>query len=107
MDQETLRHAVDNVRLQLGDIVGDVIDYFKTEMEVVLVEDLGEALPDPMGDELAVGEGRIGGAVHGAEVVFAFGCVEGGAGQFAVGGPQTTPTHYTIEDLEVIGRNLV
>ena len=87
--------------------MGDIVDDFEAEMEVALMEYLSETLPDPVSDQLAIGEGGVGGTVHGAEVVLALRCGEGGAGQFTIGRTQAVTLHNSIEDFQIVSGNLV
>ena len=64
VDAQTGLLSADAVRLHLGDIVADVVDHLDPELPRPSLEDLLERQTNPVGDELAVGEGEVGGGVH-------------------------------------------
>ena len=99
---------VDLVLLELGRVVGDVVDAAHAQLLRAPAEDLGEDLADAVEDHLAVGEGHVRGTIHGCEVVLPFGRGEGRAGQLAVDDLDAELRGHDVQEaLQVVGGHLV
>ena len=73
MDAQPRLAAIDDVRLELGDVVRDFIDSTQADLGCAHAERLFEGLARVVGDDLPVSEGVIDRAPHRAEVAPAFG----------------------------------
>ena len=76
--------ALHRVGLDLGDVVADIVNQFQPQIPGPHLKHLLEGLPHPVGDELPVGKGKVGGPGHGGQVALAFRRSQGGAAELAV-----------------------
>ena len=72
VDAEFFLPAVYLVLFDLGDVMGHVINQLQTQIPGAHLQDLLKALPDPVGDQLPVGKGKIGRGGHGRQILLAF-----------------------------------
>ena len=102
VDDEALLAPTDEVTLDLGHVVADVVDLIHA---LGPAEDPGEDLPHPVGDHLTVGKGVIDGGAHGPVVALAYRRSERSVDQLAVG--KVAGSRGIAHQLDVIGRHLV
>jgi len=71
--------------LELREIVADVVDHTDTEVGRRTLERLLEDVADPVGDDLPVRPGEVGGRAHRGEIFLRLGGRQRGARQLGVG----------------------
>ncbi len=84
VDADLHLFAVHHVLLDLGDVVGHVVNQFQPQVPGAELEDLLEGLPHPVGDQLPVGKGEIGRRRHGPQVLLRLRRGERGAAELPV-----------------------
>jgi hypothetical protein len=72
MNTEVLFFSVDIMGFHFGHVMADVIDGIDTKIARAESEDLLEALPDPVGNDLPVYKSKIGCTGHGGQVFLSF-----------------------------------
>ena len=108
MDADLLREAAaDVVVLELGDVVGDVVDQVQPQRLPGDAEDPGEDLAGLVGEQLAVAPGIVGRRAHRPQVGLPLGAVHRGAGQLPVGEREAVLLGRPLEDAEVVVADLV
>ena len=68
--------TIDGMAFELGRVMGNVIDHVHPEVFGRATEYIGEDLPDPVDNDLAVGKGHIDRAFHGGEIISSLGGIE-------------------------------
>ena len=108
VDADLLRlAAADRVLLELGDVVGDVVDQLHAERFPRLAEDLREDLARLVGQELAVAPGVVGGRAHRAQVGLALRTAHRCTGELRVGQLEAVPFRGVLERRQVVVAHLV
>ena len=106
--QQLAALPVDQVLLQLGGVVGHVVDHAHPQILGRALEHPGEDLADAVEDHLAVGEGHVDGALHGREVGLPLRGAERGAGQLPVVQLDAVLGRHDLQKgLQVVGGHLV
>jgi hypothetical protein len=95
------------VGFDFGHVVGDIVDLKEMVVFDPAGQNLLEAAPDVKRQHLPVGEGVVGCGLHGCQVIPALGAAGRGAHQFAVGQRQAVFSHGLLEEVDVVGANLV
>jgi len=72
VDTYLARLAVHLMSLHFCDIVANVINKIESEFPRPCLKNLLEGLPHPVGDQLTIAEGKIGGTGHSRQVLLAF-----------------------------------
>ncbi len=101
------RCPLDLVSLDLAHIVSDIIDLVQVPVVHLAGQGLFESAPGVVRQHLAVGEGVVGRAAHGCQVVLSFGRIQRRADQLAVGQLDVVAPHSPLEIAHVIRADLV
>ncbi len=78
---QALALSIHIVLLDLGHVVGHIVDQIQLRFREISLKDLSR----PVGDDMPVGPGVVCGADHGSEVIVGLGRAQGGAGKLLVG----------------------
>ena len=95
------------VILELGDVVGDVVDQVHPELLPGLAEKLGEDFTRLVSQELAVAPGIVGRGAHRAQVSLALRAAHRGTGKLRVGKLEAVAFGGVLEGRQVVVANLV
>ncbi len=107
MDTDGHAFALHLVLLDLGHVVGDVVDLVDAGILHLTAQDVVEAAADEMGQQLAIAEGKVGRALHGRQVVLPLRAAEGSADQFAVGQDDVVLVDDLLKAGHVVGADLM
>src|SRR5579859_2868937 len=107
MYQDPTAPVRDGVLLDLGDVVGYVVDDREVELFVGLLEDLAERPADAVGDHLPVRPGEVRTGGHRREIPLPLLRTDRGAGELPVDQMGPGPDQVLVHHPDVIGRDLV
>ena len=93
--------------LDLGHVVGDVVDLIDTGVGHLAAQGVIEAAADEVGQELAIAEGEVGRALHGRQILLPLRAAQGGTDQLAVGQLDVVLVDGLLEAGDVVGADLV
>ena len=96
-----------HVLLELGDVVGDVVNQLHPELFPRLAEEPREDLARLVSQELAVAPGIVGRRAHRAQVRLPLRAPHRGTGELPVGQLESVPLRGVLEGREVVVAHLV
>ena len=107
MHADVLPHALHRMLLDLGDVVGHVVEQMHVEGLPGAAEDVREDLPHVPHQQLAVAEGVVGGGPHRPQVVPPLGALHRGADELAIGQDEAVFRWRLAEAAEGVVADLV
>jgi len=102
VDAEGLCLSFDGVGLDLGDVMGDIVNLFQTQFAGTFTQHLDKGLPYPVGNTLAVSPGVIGGAGHRGQIILAFRRLYRRTNQLAVGNVDAITVSCLAESPDIV-----
>ena len=107
MYAERLGHAVHLIGLDLGDVVGHVVDQVHAQSLGRQLKDLGESLAGQVRHDLTIAPGVVGGRPHGPQILLALRRFDRGAGELLVGQVDAVFSRHVAKILEGVVADLI